>query len=347
MVMSFSKEHMQALHHRVCAVRSISDVAGLLQTGPLELMRLRFEKPYFVFEVRKQKGKQRLIEAPGKDLKQILRKLNDHLQAAYFFCRSQAAYGFVQQPKNANKKRNILTNAKLHCGKKYMVNIDLKDFFHQISRIRVAGIFRSAPFEFNTEVSGFLSELTTYNDRLPMGSPTSPALSNFAARDLDADLLDYARQNKLMYSRYVDDLTFSSHSPISIEQYYTIQDMIGKKGFTMNMEKVKWMNEQDEKTVTGLILKDKPEVPEGFLKDLEGNLKRFKHVMEFSSVTKAQTPDDWIEQFKEHLQGKLRFLQMVYGHRHPVTVKMKNMYEDAYNTLPFVESFSWNDFPYA
>ncbi|MCZ2459986.1 MAG: reverse transcriptase family protein [Chitinophagales bacterium] len=236
--MAFSKEHMTALSHQLCRVKSISDLAGLLQTGLPELLKLRLEKPYSVFEVRKQKGKQRLIEAPAKDLKKALRKLNDHLQAAYFFCRSRAAYGFIQQPKSANKKRNILTNARLHCGRKYMVNIDLKDFFHQVSRMRVAGIFRSAPFQFNTELSSFLAEFTTYNGRLPMGSPTSPVLSNFATRELDADLLSYSLQNKMTYSRYVDDLTFSANQPISIEQYYTIQDMIGKKGFTINMEKV-------------------------------------------------------------------------------------------------------------
>ena len=107
------------------------------------------------------------------------------------------------------------------------------------------------------------------------------------------------------------------------------------------------MGENDEKTVTGLILKDKPQVPDLFLSDLESNLKKYKHVLEFSSVSNKGTPTEWIAQFKEHLLGKLRFLQMVYGYQHPVTNKMYQMYNDAYNTRAFVESFNWNDFPYA
>ncbi|MCZ2459985.1 MAG: hypothetical protein LC128_10215 [Chitinophagales bacterium] len=107
------------------------------------------------------------------------------------------------------------------------------------------------------------------------------------------------------------------------------------------------MGESDEKMVTGLILKDRPVLPEAFLTDLESNLKRFKHVLEFSAVSKGHTPAEWIGQFEEHLQGKLRFLQMVYGHQHPVVKRLSSMYDDAYNTKPFAESFSWNDFPYS
>lgn len=277
----------------------------------------------------------------------MLRKLNEFIQPVYFFCRSRAAFGFVQQPKNVNKKRSILTNAKLHCGKKYLLNIDLKDFFHQISRIRVTGIFHAEPFCFNTELSSFLSELTTYHDRLPMGSPTSPSLSNFATRELDEALLTYSTQEGLLFSRYVDDLTFSSNKPISDIQYYTLQDIVGKNGFSINMDKTRYMNDNDEKTVTGLILKERPVVPAFFLKDLEDNINRLKHVNEFSSVLKSPAREEGIQQFGDHIKGKLRFLQMVYGQHHPIVTNMNRLFQQAYNTNLFTESFSWNNFPYS
>jgi len=344
--MPVTKEHMQALYHQVCAAKDVKSIAALLQADIWQLLKMRLDKPYYVFEVQSNKGKKRLIETPHKDFKIILRKLNDHLQSAYFFCRTPAAYGFVQQPRNANKKRNILSNAKLHCGKKYLLNIDLKDFFHQVSRMRVISIFKSPPFNYTMELSEFLGELTTYQNRLPMGSPTSPALSNFASMDLDMELLAYSQQQGFRYSRYVDDLSFSSNQPISLTQYYGFQDIIGKKGFTINMEKIKWMNEPDEKIVTGLILKEKPEVSPEFIADLETNIERYKHVLEFSAVAKRKNQDEWTQQFREYFLGKLRFLQMVYGYQHPVVKRINKLYYEAYNTRSFVESFNWSNFPY-
>lgn len=345
--MAFSKQHMAALFQQVCRTKNVTAMASLLEADPLQLLKLRLDKPYYTFYVNKQKGKQRLIEAPHTELKLVLRKLNNYLQSTYFFCRSTAAYGFVQQPRNANKKRNILTNARLHCGKKYLLNIDLKDFFHQVTRIRVLSIFKSPPFNFNIEFGDFLSELCTYQGRLPMGSPVSPVLSNFATRELDADLLFFAHENDITYSRYVDDLSFSSNLSLTADHFHQIQHLITGKGFSMNPEKIQWMGEGDEKTVTGLILKERPEVSDAFLSELESNLERYKHVLEFSAVGKGRNSVEWIGQFKEYLQGKLNFLNMVYGFQHPLVLKMNGLYQDAYNTRPFIESFNWNDFPYS
>jgi hypothetical protein len=337
---------MHLLSQQFCAVNDVESVAALVETTPISLMRLRFEKPYLTFEVRKLKGKQRLIEAPKGELKTALKKLNNYLQCTYFFHRTPAAYGFIQQPRNTVKKKNILTNARLHCGKKYLLNVDLKDFFHQVSHVRVAGIFKSPPFQFNMELSSFLAELTTYNNRLPMGSPTSPVLTNFATIEMDNELLRFAQQKRLRYSRYVDDLSFSSDEPIDASHFHAIYNIISQKGFTINHDKVQFMGEGDEKVVTGLILKDRPVVPPEFLQDLEGNLKKLKHVLEFSCISRWSSPTEWIEEFDEHLLGKLRFLQMVYGPYHPVVKNMYHLYHDAHNTRAFVESFSWNNFPY-
>jgi hypothetical protein len=68
--------------------------------------------------------------------------------------------------------------------------------------------------------------------------------------------------------------------------------------------------------------------------------------MEFSAINDHGAPVDWVRKFKEHLDGKLRFLQMIYGCRSEVYKKMSGLYTDAFNTKPFVESFNWNSFPY-
>lgn len=179
-----------------------------------------------------------------------------------------------------------------------------------------------------------------------MGSPTSPALSNFSCIEMDRELETMARSNKIIYSRYVDDLTFSSNEPIHAGIFNDIQQILTGHSYRINMKKVSWMGETDQKIVTGLILKDRPHVTAAFLNDLEKNLRRFKHVLEFSAVSVSGVSGEWIDNFKQHLQGKLRFLQMVYGCNSPVYNKMSHLFADAFNTKPFAESFNWNNFPY-
>lgn len=342
--MAVCKQYMSSLSQQLCSLKEIDNLASLLQSTTLQLMRLRFEKPYLTFEVSKNKGKQRLIESPKGELKKVLRILSNYLHCVYFFSRTPAAYGFIQQPRNAAKQKNILTNAKLHCGKKYLLNIDLKDFFHQVSHIRVISIFRSPPFNFNMELSNFLSELTTYKNRLPMGSPTSPVLSNFATIKMDNELLTLSHQKRLRYSRYVDDLTFSSNEPIDAAHFYSIYAIISQMGFRINQDKLNWMGEQDEKMVTGLVLKDKPQVTADYIKDLESNLEKLKHVLHIPGIMQQDKSREWIEAFEEHLLGKMRFLRMINGPDDFMVKKMYNLYNDAHHIRPFVHNFRPTNF---
>lgn len=344
--MAAHKEFMLAKYHQLQSISSISQLAALLQTSEIILYRLRFEKPYAVFEVKKQSGKSRLIESPQLDLKKILHELNGYLQCAYFFNRTKSAYGFIQQPRNASKKRNILTNAERHCHKISLLTIDLEDFFHQISRVRVVKIFSGEPFKFPMELSSFISELVTYKNRLPMGSPTSPVLSNFATIGLDTELEVLCKEQKITYTRYVDDLCFSSFKPIEADFFNGVQQILSTQSYRMNVNKVKWMGEADCKIVTGLILAERPEIPDSFFDDLEKGIARFKNVLEFSAVSRQWASGDWIQKYKLQLLGKLRFLQMVYGMGSEKYKKMSRLYNEAFNTQPFVESFNWNNFPY-
>lgn len=154
-LMALCRQYMTSLSEQLLALNKTDDVARLLEIPALPLMRMRFQKPYRCYTIQKPNGRMRLIEAPKDELKIILRKLSLHLQCTYFFHRTPAAYGFVQQPRNAANKRNILTNARLHCKKKYLLNIDLSNFFHQITYGKLVRLFQTKPFCFPGELSGF------------------------------------------------------------------------------------------------------------------------------------------------------------------------------------------------
>ena len=95
-------------------------------------------------------------------------------------------------------------------AKPYLLNVDLLDFFHAVKRDRIYDIFRSKPFNFKRNLPDILADLTTYQARLPMGTPTSPVLSNFACRELDRGLLLFSENMLWTYTRYADDMSFSS-----------------------------------------------------------------------------------------------------------------------------------------
>ena len=173
---------------KFCNLRSVSELCLLLKTDKRKLELLANQPPYKTFTVPKKDGGERLIEAPGGPLKKVQGVLNRYLQSAYYLEKSAAAHGFVVGVRNDDDRRNVLTNAQKHLGKTYLLNIDLRDFFHSVTRDQVLDILLKPPFKFKRQLPDLLADLLAYNGRLPMGAPTSPVLSNFACRELDRRL---------------------------------------------------------------------------------------------------------------------------------------------------------------
>jgi len=106
------------------------------------------------------------------------------------------------------KGKSNISNARIHLGKKFKFTTDLKDFFPTVNTRSVYNVFLSMGF--NNHQSRWLTTYTTFRSRLPQGSPTSPDLANMAFIDADIELLALCKKHDIGYSRYVDDLTFSS-----------------------------------------------------------------------------------------------------------------------------------------
>jgi len=107
------------------------------------------------------------------------------------------------------KKRSNVTNAKIHRGSKYKFLTDIKSFFPSINNDLVFKAFIQQGF--SKDVSSHLTKLTTYKGMLPQGAPTSTSVANLVFRPIDEKLQKICQANKIKYSRYVDDLTFSSN----------------------------------------------------------------------------------------------------------------------------------------
>lgn len=144
----------------------------------------------------------------------LLRYVNEVFKAVY--SPSDYAMGFTEQ-------RSVVTNANVHKGQNYILNIDLKDFFPSIEQPRIWKRLQLKPFNFPIPVANVLAgmcsmkETRTLEDGtkkdfyvLPQGAPTSPIITNMICDTLDRRLAGLAKRFGLHYTRYADDITFSS-----------------------------------------------------------------------------------------------------------------------------------------
>lgn len=132
---------------------------------------------YTSFTINKRNGGTRVIYSPCIDLKKIQRELNEILIKNYQFD-NNIVQGF-------NRGNSIKTNAKVHENSKYIINIDLKNFFDTIHFGRVRGMFMNKPFNFNNYIATNLAKITCYDRKLPQGAPTSGIIANIICYNLD------------------------------------------------------------------------------------------------------------------------------------------------------------------
>lgn len=260
------------------AAASLSDVANLLGYKPKAvsfiLYKLPADQKYTTFTIPKRNGGQRTIKAPVDKLKGLQRKLADLLQDcideinAAKNLKDRTAHGF-------KRKRSIITNARQHRHRRWVFNIDLEDFFPSINFGRVRGFFiKNRDFELNEKVATVLAQIACQDHSLPQGSPCSPVISNLVAHLLDMRLVKLAQDVGCTYSRYADDLTFSTNKrqfPSEIarpvfdlgsdshlwEPGDALHDTIKHTGFRINANKTHLMYRTSRQEVTGLVVNKK------------------------------------------------------------------------------------------
>lgn len=180
----------------------ITGISNILGIESRNLRGLAFNKsPVKVIRIPKKSGGERIIHAPDDRMKRLLRKLS-----FAFYCSTHAhphAHGF-------SKGRSIVSNAKPHVRKNWVINIDLKDYFSSFHFGRLRGLFMSNLFDWDEETATTIAKLVTYNDVLVQGSPVSPVLTNILTNTLDRELTQLANRSGSDYTRYADDITFST-----------------------------------------------------------------------------------------------------------------------------------------
>jgi RNA-directed DNA polymerase len=333
--LSASKDELRDAFFRL---ETRQDIAELLDVPEKQLNFYLYILPehqrYKRFEIPKKRGGSREIFAPATALKIVQQKLNQVFQSVYEA--KPSAHGFIPE-------RSIVSNAQPHARKKYVLNLDLKDFFPSINFGRVRGMFMGYPYYRNHEVATTLAQICCFNGYLPQGAPTSPIVSNMLCAKLDAQLQRLAKKYRSTYTRYADDITFSTSRPNfpsglayfsddtgKIEIGDELKNVIQENGFEIHERKSRLQPYSHRQEVTGLTVNVFPNVNRDFVREIRGMLNAWeKYGYEAAQETYRQKyagkhPEKERERlsFIRVVQGKLNFLKMVKGENNRVYLNL-------------------------
>lgn len=225
-------------------------LAAMLGVSPGLLTRLMFgpaQGKYRAFKLKKASGGHRVIHSPRPHLKAVQHFLLDY--CLHTLPVHPACHGF-------SPKRSILSNALVHRRQRYVLNMDIKDYFGSVHRERVAALLRANGFA--SQWAYLLARLVTFENALPQGAPTSPAIANSFLFEFDQRVAELSKQKRLRYTRYADDLTLSGrdHKALaSLERQ--IGTLLKKSGLKVNEKKSRLISQGGRQEVTGVVVNQK------------------------------------------------------------------------------------------
>lgn len=319
------KKKHQNIIEQFCAAESLEDIAGLLSFTSKELSYILYildggrEKQYHTFTIKKRSGGKRTISAPITALKEVQRRLNELLQIIYW--EKPSVHSFL-------KKRSIITNATPHVHRRYIFNIDLKDFFPSINFGRVRGLFIAGPYHLNTKAATIIAQISCHENQLPQGSPCSPIISNMICAKMDSQLQKLAKKERCAYTRYADDITFSTNMPefpanvAYWEKGETcvgedLKDIIKSNGFEINNDKTNFQARDMRQEVTGLVVNEFVNVRRKRIRQARAMLHAWEKYgltdagKEYFSKYCLNEKEHEKQNFKAVVLGKIEFIRMV------------------------------------
>mgnify|MGYP002071736256 CR=1 FL=1 len=216
-----------------------------MHLDPARLITLATKSRSFYkrFSIPKKSGGVRVIYHPSRELKAIQRWILHGILNNLAPSDSATAFSI---------KKGLIHNVEPHSLNRYFICIDLEDFFPSISHYRVRRVFKTLGY--SQDVASFLTELCTCNGGLPQGAVTSPSISNLVASKLDRRLQGLLSRRNITYTRYADDLTFSSNNRNALVRVMPIvRDIIEDEEFRINDSKTRFMGPRAQCRVTGLV----------------------------------------------------------------------------------------------
>lgn len=326
---------------RLKQAQNLSDLAKILGFTPKALSFVLYKmsdaEKYKTFDIPKKGGGARTIKAPIEQLSLLQSRLAELLEeCALEIAKGNpryqvASYGF-------RKGRTIVSNASVHRKRRYVFNVDIADFFGSINFGRVRGLFiKDRSFELAPSVATVLAQIACHENSLPQGSPCSPIISNLVANILDARLMRLSKHSHCTYTRYADDLTFSTNEKIfpqeiaremagaAWEPGHRLMEVIEAAGFTLNPSKTRMSLRRSRQTVTGLVVNTKPNIRQDYYRTVRAMCNSVFQTGQWHrpSADPTSTPDS-IDNLRP-LEGMLSHIYFVKARRDRTHTENKNI----------------------
>lgn len=316
------------------AAKDRKELAALLGYKPSSLTSIIYQTPatdrYTTFDIPKKSGGMRTIKAPDAKLK----KLQSHLSHLLYECLEEIEKDRDAKPLSFGFRRDrwIADNATRHKRRRWVLNLDLADFFPSFNFGRVQGYFlKDKSFALNPEVATTIAQIACDGTALPQGSPCSPVISELIAQILDMRLVRLAKKYGVTYTRYADDITFSTSqrefpaglaAPDAADAavWHLSEELLGKiaaSGFAVNPSKTRMQFRGSRQAVTGLIVNEKVNIASDYYRKARSMCRSVFEVGQYFTTMKepATVGDPPVPE----LTSNLNPLEGILGHIYAVT----------------------------
>lgn len=318
-----------------------ASLLAYLGVSPAELKKIWYhrEAMYQNFDVSKKNGKLRLINAPDRRLKFLQRQLSVQLDTLYR--RRNPVHGYVVD-------RSVKSNASAHLKQRFVLNLDIKDFFTSITEGRVEGVLKSIGV--SGRVAAIVARICCYGGRLPQGGPASPVLSNMICFRLDRALMKIAMDAKCIYTRYADDITFSALRPPAplfegsvplsgrVAPEILAVGLVGAftaNGFILNPDKIHYADKNSRRVVTGLKINQGLNVDRRFIRNVRATLNAAARDLAAAEVRYA-VDFGGKSTLAAHIKGKIVWLGHIKGQADPVYRALALKYNALFTTQQII-----------
>jgi len=304
-------------------------LAYLLGIGRKDLFSLvkTVDNHYRPVNILKKNGNIRTLIIPSSKLKRIQSVIAGRILSCYSV--SEYAYAYL-------KRKTIYDNASVHCGKKYLLKMDITDFFSSICFDRIySAVFNTKYFP--RQIGVMLTALVCNDDVLPQGAPTSPAISNIVMASFDRLIGTWCKERGVSYTRYCDDLTFSGNVPL-YGVFKKSKSLLEEMGFEVNEKKTRFITSSDRQTVTGLTVNEKVSVPSDYKRKLR---QEVYYVLKHGIVNtvlftenKEFISDGQVDEEKYYLSilGRVSYVLQIEPDNRFFSEARKRIMEDRYKT---------------
>lgn len=279
----------------------INLLASKAKLSQLDLKKFLHDAPlkYKHYSIPKRSIGRRLIAQPSQELKRIQRLFITLVDLPVHS--SAMAY---------KKGASIKENAKLHKNNRYLLSMDLRNFFNSIT----PDIFWKACNQQDKLVNIsdanrklitrllFWSPMKNLSGKLVLsvGAPSSPMISNFVMYQFDLELAKFCEERKIIYTRYADDLSFSTNLKDILFDIPDFVKQVLKNIFSndllINQRKTVFSSMAHNRHITGITINNNSEL------SLGRSRKRYIKSLVFRFKNK-----DLDENECEHLRGLLAF----------------------------------------